>query len=209
VMSQKNAEFELLLNRAKELRGHLCVGLPLGVKMGIMGLRLLHMEDAESRHNLVVFVENDKCPVDGIQVTTGCSAGSGKLKMLDYGTLGATFVDGNTGRGYRVKTRNDFMARARELAIEDRIITAKDKVEGYSELDRKIMMNAYMKMTPDELFDIQEVRVNWAKPLLPNRGAPSAYCSKCGAEIMDEKGVMQGGNTLCWPCAHGTYYESV
>jgi len=208
-MSQKNAEFDLLLGRAKELRGHLCIGLPLGVKMGIMGLRLLHMEEAKSRHNLVVFVENDKCPVDGIQVTTGCSAGSGKLKMLDYGTLGATFVDGNSGRGYRVKTRNDFMARAIELGIKDGIISAKDKVEESSELERQIMMNAYMKMAPDDLFEIQEVSVTWAKPLLPNRGARRAYCSKCGAEIMDGKGVVQGRNTLCWPCAHGSYYECV
>ena len=95
-------DFEGLLQKATDLRGHRCLGLPLGIKMAQMGLKLLNMTEEEKREYLVVFVENDKCPADGIQVATGCSAGSRKLKMLYYGKSAASFVDARTGKGYRV-----------------------------------------------------------------------------------------------------------
>ena len=66
--------------------------------MAQMGLKLLNMTEEEKREYLVVFVENDKCPADGIQVSTGCSAGSRKLKMLYYGKSVASFVDARTGK---------------------------------------------------------------------------------------------------------------
>ena len=72
------------------------LGLPLGIKMAQMGLKLLNLTEEEKREYLVVFVENDKCPADAIQIATGCSAGSRKLKMLYYGKSAATFVDGRT-----------------------------------------------------------------------------------------------------------------
>ena len=100
-------DFDGLLLKAAELRGHRCLGLPLGIKMAQMGLKLLNMTEEEKREYLVVFVENDKCPADGIQVATGCSAGSRKLKMLYYGKSAAAFVDGRTGKGYRVSSKKD------------------------------------------------------------------------------------------------------
>jgi formylmethanofuran dehydrogenase subunit E len=48
-MVENKDEFERLLQKAAELRGHLCVGLPLGLKMAQMGLKLLNMTEAEKR----------------------------------------------------------------------------------------------------------------------------------------------------------------
>ncbi len=118
-MTEENKdEFDMLLQRAAELRGHLCIGLPLGLKMAQMGLKLLDMTEDEKSEYLVVFVENDKCPADAIQIATGCSAGSRKLRMLLYGKSAATFVDGTTGKGYRVVSKKDLMARALELELK-------------------------------------------------------------------------------------------
>ena len=162
-------DFEGLLQKAAELRGHRCLGLPLGIKMAQMGLKLLNLTEEEKREYLVVFVENDKCPADAIQIATGCSAGSRKLKMLYYGKSAATFVDGRTGKGYRVVSKSDLNSRALELAVKDNIIHAGEKVEAMSKLERQILMNAFMKMTAEELLDFQAVKVTWDSPLISSK----------------------------------------
>jgi formylmethanofuran dehydrogenase subunit E len=208
-MMENKDEFDRLLQRAAELRGHLCLGLPLGLKMAQMGLKLLNLPEAEKREYLVVFVENDKCPADAIQIATGCSAGSRKLRMLYYGKSAATFVDGRTGKGYRVLVKKDLTARAIDLAVKDGLIQAGEKVEELSKLERKILMNAFMKLPPEELLDYQAVQVTWDSPLLSSRMEPRAYCSKCGEEIMGGLGVVQDGETLCRACLRGPYYRSL
>lgn len=207
--SPEDKEFEDLLQKATKLRGHVCLGLPLGVKMGRLGLKLMGMEDPANREGLVVFVENDKCPVDGIQVTTGCSAGSGRLKMLDYGKSAATFVDGRTGSGFRISTKKDFQEKALRLGIKDGIVKPDESVAPFSRLDRQVTMNAFMKMTQEELLEYHAVKVKWDKPLVPDRTAPRACCNECGDEIMDGKGVVMGTKILCGSCAGGSYYARV
>jgi formylmethanofuran dehydrogenase subunit E len=208
-MEESKDEFERLLQKAAELRGHLCLGLPLGLKMAQVGLKLLSMTEAEKKEHLVVFVENDKCPADAIQIATGCSAGSRKLKMMYYGKSAATFVDGRTGKGYRVIEKKDLMTRALDLAVKDGIIQVGEKVEEFSKLDRKIMMNAFMKLTPEEMFDFQAVKVTWDTPLLSSKMEPRSHCSKCGEEIMGGMGVVQGDQTVCRACLKGPYYNSI
>ena len=201
-------DFEGLLQKASELRGHRCLGLPLGIKMAQMGLKLLNLTEEEKREYLVVFVENDKCPADAIQIATGCSAGSRKLKMLYYGKSAATFVDGRTGEGYRVFSKKDLTPRALHLAVKDNIIKADEKVEPMSKLERQVLMNAFMKMSPKELFDFQVVKVTWDSPLLRSKMDPAVYCSKCGEDIMSGMGVKQDdGTILCRSCQKGPYYH--
>ncbi len=202
-------DFEGLLQKASELRGHRCLGLPLGIKMAQMGLKLLNLSEDEKREYLVVFVENDKCPADAIQIATGCSAGSRKLKMLYYGKSAATFVDGRTGKGYRVVSKKDLMPRALELAVKDNIIQAGENIDAMSKLERQVLMNAFMKMTPEELLDSQAVQVTWDSPLVSSRMEPAAYCSKCGEEIMSGMGIKQGNNVFCRSCLKGPYYRSL
>ena len=201
-------DFEGLLQKASELRGHRCLGLPLGIKMAQMGLKLLNLTEEEKREYLVVFVENDKCPADAIQIATGCSAGSRKLKMLYYGKSAATFVDGRTGEGYRVASKKDLMPRVLELAVKDNIIKAGEKTEKCSKLERQILMNAFMKMPPEELLDAQAVKVAWDSPLISSRMEPGINCSKCGEDIMSGMGVKQeDGTILCRSCLKGPYYH--
>ena len=202
-------DFEGLLKKATELRGHRCSGLTLGIKMAQLGIKLLNLPEEEKRDNLVVFVENDKCPADGIQVTTGCSAGSRKLKILYYGKSAASFVDGRTGKGYRVAEKKDLMVRAVALAVNDNIIKENDKVEPSSKLEKKILMNAFAKLPPEELFDYYPVKVNWDDPLLPSKMQPHMRCSRCGEEIMSGMGAIEGNSVLCKSCLKGSYYQKI
>lgn len=208
-MTENKEEFDSLIKRAAELRGHLCLGLPLGIKMGQMGLKLLNMTEQEKHEYLVVFVENDKCPADGIQIVTGCSAGSRKLKMLYYGKSAATFVDGRTGKGYRVVTKKDLNARAMELGVKDKLIQPGEKVEEFSKLERKILMNAFMKLSLEELLDFRAVKVTWDSPLISSRMESATNCSKCGEEIMGGLGVLEGDKILCRSCLNGPYFQKI
>ena len=207
-MTGERDEFDRLLKKAAELRGHLCLGLSLGVRMGLMGLQLLRLEDHKSREHLVVFVENDRCLVDGIQVSTGCSAGSRRLKIFEYGKSAATFVDGRTGKGFRVSTKRSLAKDAADHTVKDTLARQGEVVNKSSKMGREMMMNAFLKMTPEELFGIQEVRVSLATTFLSAR-SPMVRCSVCGEEIKDGRGEIQGNVTLCKACAHGAYYESL
>ena len=207
-IAQSGAEFDRLLRKAAELRGHLCIGLPLGLKMASLGLRLLNMEDEKKRDYLVVFVENDRCAVDAIQVATGCSAGSRRLKVFEYGKSAASFVDGASRKGFRIVTKKDFMARAVELAVEDGIIAEDESVDEGSSLGRQVMMNAFLKMAPEQLFDVQEVTVESASTYLPGGGSVRGRCWSCGEEVMDGRGVVQQGKMMCRACAFGAYYRT-
>ena len=89
-------------------------------------------------------------------------------------------------------------------------LSRKDRdVEELSQLERKIMMNAFTKMTEDELLDAHEVRVSGKIPLLPSLTQPRTTCSRCGEEIMDGKGVKTNGTVVCDSCIYGSYYVAL
>jgi Formylmethanofuran dehydrogenase subunit E len=199
-------DFEGLLQKASDLRGHRCLGLPLGIKMAQMGIKLLNFSEEEKNEYLLVFVETDKCPADGIQVATGCSAGSRKLRMMYYGKSAATFVDCRTGKGYRVVEKKDLAARAVDQAIKDGIVKAGEVVERNSKRERSVLMNAFMKLTPEELFDSQSVKVD-LEPCLTSKHQPHNCCSECGEEIMGGMGVVVGDKVFCKSCLSGPYYQ--
>src|ERR1700761_6855397 len=69
---------DVLLREAEIAHGHLCAGQILGVRMAMLGCRLLDIEDPRGlvhradRKRLVTFVEIDRCATDAIAVVTGC-----------------------------------------------------------------------------------------------------------------------------------------
>lgn len=207
--SEEKEEMDSLAKKAAELRGHMCVGIPLGVRMGLQGLLLLDMKEKEKRDKLMVIVETNTCSVDGIQVSTGCSAGGRRLKVFDYGRSAAVFYDGESGKGFRVATKPDFLGQATELAVKDGLISRGQVVEEFSQLERKIMMNAFLKMTREELLECREVRVTPRALLLQDLNQRRSVCARCGEVIMDGKGVTRNDEVLCYPCFYGSYYVTL
>src|SRR5882757_11021414 len=80
---------------AEQAHGHLCAGQILGVRLAMLGLEKLGIEDprGKDRKRLVTFVEIDRCATDAIAVVTGCRLGKRALKFRDWGKMAATFVD--------------------------------------------------------------------------------------------------------------------
>jgi formylmethanofuran dehydrogenase subunit E len=67
------------LREAEQAHGHLCAGQVLGVRMAMLGLQKLGIDDPqgnkEDRKRLVTFVEIDRCATDAVAVVTGCRLG--------------------------------------------------------------------------------------------------------------------------------------
>ena len=206
-MSEIETKFDQLLQKSAELRGHLCIGLPLGLKIALLGLRRLNMEDKQNRRNLMVFVEVDRCIADAIQIATGCTAGSRSLKMLDYGKFAATFVDTFSGRGVRIVAKRNLLDLALKVAVSDGLIQEGENVQQSSPLERKILMHAYTKMPAEDLLEVEDVEVPLAARDLPGGSSQRVVCSQCGESIIDNKGVIEGGEIRCKACAYGTYHR--
>ena len=188
-------EFDKLLQKAIQLRGHLCSGLPLGIKMAQMGLKLLNMPEDAKSENLMVFVETDACPAEAIKAATGCSAENGKLKTVNYAKSAASFVDNKTGRGIRVTSKKNLIELALELAAKDNIIKSGEKVEKDSKLERQIIMNTYMKMPPEALLDYQAVRITWAEPFLSSKNTHKKCGCGCGGNAEEDKKTVNNQET--------------
>src|SRR5262245_36029638 len=92
------------LREAEQAHGHISSGQVLWVRMAILVIAKLGIEDprGKDRKRLVTFVEIDRCATDAVGVVTGCRLGKRALKFRDWGKMAATFVDVNTGRGVRV-----------------------------------------------------------------------------------------------------------
>ena len=191
-------DFAEMVREAEVAHGHLCAGQILGVRMALLGLRELGIEDPRGadRKRLVTFVEIDRCATDAIGVVTGCRLGKRALKVRDWGKMAATFVDLQMGRAIRVAALESSKERARML---------------YPEFENKNVqqMHAYREMADRELFSTEWVRVELAAREMPGYKSPRIACAVCGEGINYDREVMVDGRTLCAGCADvgGRYYQ--
>src|SRR6202023_436078 len=108
------------LSQAERAHGHLCAGQGLGVRLAMLGLAKLGIDDpkGKDRKRLVTFVEIDRCATDAIMVVTGCRLGKRALKFRDWGKVAATFIDLESGKAVRVAARESSKALARSMHPE-------------------------------------------------------------------------------------------
>src|SRR5882762_9189145 len=136
------------LHDAEQAHGHLCAGQVLGVRMAMLGLEKLGVDDphGKDRKRLVTFVEIDRCATDAIGVVTGCRLGKRALKFRDWGKMAATFVDVSTGKAIRIAAKESSKQVARTMHPE------------LSEKNQQQML-AYREMDENDLFATQWVKV--------------------------------------------------
>ena len=94
------------LELSAQAHGHLCAGQILGVRLAMLGLRELGIDDpAAERKRLMTYVEIDRCVTDAVAVVANCRLGKRALKFRDWGKVAATFVDLQTGRAIRIAAK--------------------------------------------------------------------------------------------------------
>jgi len=188
--------FDELLRDAELAHGHLCAGQVLGVRMAMLGLALLGINDphGKDRKRLVTYVEIDRCMTDAIGVVTGCRLGKRALKFRDWGKVAATFVDLESRKAVRLAARESSKALARQLHPE---IESKNEQQ----------MLAYREMPVDDLFSIQWVKVDVGPEELPGYKGERITCGICGEGINFQKEVRRDDVILCRACAGERYYD--
>src|SRR5260370_18967386 len=103
------------LDLATQAHGHLCAGQVLGVRLAMLGLRELGIDDpVAERKRLVTYVEIDRCVTDAVALVANCRLGKRALNFPHWGKLAATFVDLKTGRAVRIAAKESSKHAARE-----------------------------------------------------------------------------------------------
>jgi formylmethanofuran dehydrogenase subunit E len=182
---------------AAQSHGHMCPGQVLGVRMAMLGLKQLGIDDpVRHRKRLLTFVEIDRCASDAVSLVTGCRLGKRSLKYFDYGKVAATFVDLETQRAVRVVARDDSRAKAQGM---------------FPELadPSQQQLAAYRVMEDTELFVHRRVKVRLKPEDMPGRPRSRVACERCGEGVNDGRERRVDGNILCRSCAGDSYYEEV
>ena len=188
------------LRDAEQAHGHLCAGQVLGVRLAMLGLTKLGIDDPcgnkEERKRLVTFVEIDRCVTDAVAVVTGCRLGKRALKFRDWGKVAATFVDVSTGKAIRIAAKESSKALARQMHPE---IADKNQQQ----------MLAYREIADDDLFTFQWVKVDLPPEEFPGYKGERVVCEVCGEGINFRREVRTKEKVLCRACAGERYYKPV
>jgi formylmethanofuran dehydrogenase subunit E len=188
---------EEYLSLAAQNHGHMCPGQVLGVRMAMLGLKELGIDEPEKhRKKLLTFVEIDRCATDAVSLVTGCRLGKRSLKYLDYGKVAATFVDLETEQAIRIVARDDSRQRAKQKF-------------GHLQDPYRQQLEAYKVMDDAELFTRQRVRVKLRPQDLPGRPRSRVACAECGEGINDGRERYLDGRILCRNCAGESYYQPI
>jgi formylmethanofuran dehydrogenase subunit E len=190
--------FQKLLDDSTKIHGHLCAGQVIGVRMSLLALQKIGIDDPKGadRKKLYVLVEIDRCATDAIQSVTGCSLGKRSMRWLDYGVMAATFVNLETGKAVRITAREESREQANDYFPE---ITGKYQRQ----------LEAYRIMPEEDLFKIEHVQVDIAPEDMPGRPLRRVRCEQCGDWVQDCREVRSEGKVLCRGCNNGKYYKVI
>lgn len=186
-----------LLNECARLHGHICPGQVLGVRMALLGCRLIGLNDPKGadRKSLIVWVEIDRCMTDAVSAVTGVRLGKRSLKYLDYGKVAATFLNLSNNSAVRL------------LALDESRALA-DTLYAHVESRKERQMLAYGELADERLFKIERVRVDLDEFEMPGRPRTRVSCALCLEGINDGREILDGlGQRVCRACAFGRYYR--
>ena len=189
-------DFHSLLESCAAEHGHLCPGQVVGVRMAILGCRLIGMDQPkriDQIKKLLVYVEMDRCTADAVAHVTGVKLGRRSLKFVDYGIMAATFMNLDTGDSYRVLSTEESRDLAQVYAPE--FATRSER-----------QIAAYKRMPDSVLFRVQKVRVKIDEFDLPGPTRRKVACSRCGQLIRDAREILLQGHPVCKPCADRSYF---
>ena len=189
------------LREAEIAHGHLCAGQVLGVRLAMLGLEKLGIEDprGKDRKRLVTFVEIDRCATDAIGVVTGCRLGKRALKFRDWGKMAATFVD--------LGIKDVSMGKAIRIAAKESSKELARSMHPQIESKNQQQMLAYREMPEDDLFTKQWVKVELPAEEFPGYKGERIACAECGEGINFRREVVRDGRVLCRACAGESYCE--
>jgi len=95
-MPTKEPDLNSIIREAVNFHGHLGPFLVIGIRMGLIGLRELKITRGNHKLQATTSLKRAvpfSCTIDGIQVTTQCTIGNGKLKLKNaQETISTRFI---------------------------------------------------------------------------------------------------------------------
>jgi formylmethanofuran dehydrogenase subunit E len=163
-------------------------GIFLGIRMSVLALKLLEIDDPSKYHRkLIAVVETDRCLPDVIEMVVGCRLGNRTLKFRDWGKFAASFLDLTRHRAFRVAARESVEAEA---------------LRCFEQLSRDdALTRAYMVFEDEKLFAWQPAILKFSPEDLPGYRADRVLCQQCGEGIGFHREVHSEALTLCRACA--------
>jgi formylmethanofuran dehydrogenase subunit E len=207
ILAQKAKDAGDLWDRILEasfiIHGHVCGGMPLGFRAGLMALRTLAAE-RESNMSKLVFVETGTghaagCFADGVQMSTGCTFGKGLIQRTGYGKWAFNLVEKATRRAVRVTVKPEVMKRSFESPF------VKMRHQGVAPTDipldiSRSLVEGILARKDEELFSASEI---FEYPLLaaPVHSFNLVTCGGCGEVVAENKARIKDGKMFCLPCS--------
>jgi len=169
-------------------------GIILGIRMSVLAMKLLEIDDLSSYHRkLIVVVETDRCLPDVIELVLGCRLGNRTLKFRDWGKMAASFLDLTRDRAFRVAAQESIETEA---------------LRSFAGLPRKEgLREAYTAFPDEKLFRWQPAIVKFSPEELPGYHAERVLCERCGEGVGFHREVQRDGLTLCRACAGEAHWR--
>lgn len=186
--------------KAVEFHGHSCVGLALGYRAAVAGMRELGASRSADEE-LVAIVENDNCSVDAVQVLTGCTMGKGNLFYRNYGKNVFTFGRRDRGEAVRVAVKGPGKVLGREFEELRFQVMSGQASEEEKHRFQGLMADAPARILAAPEADLLEVKRVPLEPLPEARIFPSVTCSVCGEQVMEPRARVRDGKPVCKPCS--------
>ncbi|MBC7129590.1 TraR/DksA C4-type zinc finger protein [Candidatus Bathyarchaeota archaeon] len=196
-----------LIDKAKNLHGHICPFLVLGLRASEIAMKKLGIGKAGEAEtvgeDVLAIIECNNCFADGVQVATGCTLGNNSLIYLDVGKNALTLVRRGDWKGVRVYIDSEklnkkyFKKEASELF--EKVVAKREGTAEDAERLRKIWAEIGYAMSnlPEEEFKIEEVKLKEIEraPIFE-----SVRCEKCGELAMKTRVKFVDGKALCLSC---------
>ena len=184
------------IEQLSRLHLRLCPRQVLGLRIGQRAGELIGIALPQSDKRMLAIVEMDGCFADAVSVATGCWVGRRTLRVVDFGKVGATFVDLRTLRAVRIWP-DATARRAAETYAQQAPDRWHAQIEGYRVMPSAELMRSRDVSVRMQLKDIQD-------PCLER-----VTCNACGEEIMNQRQIVSDRFVLCRACAGEAYYASI
>ena len=190
---------DLQFKEVIDFHGHVCPGIAYGIKVSLCALEKLgpRAEDEE----LVAIVENDACPVDAVQVLTGCTFGKGNLIFKNHGKQAYTFFSRNSGDGIRISFKAFKLPETQKEKEAWEAFTSGDRsseIIAAIENRKANRIRLILNTATEELFEVETI-----SETMPEKARifPSVDCALCHEKVMEPMARVKNGKILCIPCA--------
>lgn len=195
--------WDTLLESAFFVHGHICGGMPLGFRAGLVALKTLGAERELNMAKLVV-VETGTghaagCFADGVQMSTGCTFGKGLIRRAEYGKWALNLIDKASHKAVRVSVRPEVM----DASFKSPFVKMRHEGIPPTQVPLDIsesLVNGLLAKSDDELFVVSGP-FDYPLPESPAANFNLVFCQRCGEAVAENKARLIDHQSVCLPCA--------